>query len=41
MKEKPEGWKGESKGEKIKKGKSDMTHERRRVGKSEMGGGGE
>jgi hypothetical protein len=29
---------GESKGEKIKKGNADMTQERQRVAKSEMGG---
>jgi hypothetical protein len=40
VKEKQEGWKGESKGEKIKKGKVDtMTHERQRVAKRESEGG--
>jgi hypothetical protein len=39
VKEKQEGWKGESKGEKIKKGNADMTQERQRVAKNESEGG--
>jgi hypothetical protein len=39
VKEKQEGWKGESKGEKMLIGNADMTQERQRVAKRESEGG--